>query len=123
MQPVADKCARTRAKVARQQAKLGLEEWVFCYRGKGYGYSLDDTLGTITTKDQWAYVRGGSMRFLQPSELRDAMGFPAIYALPATPKKLAVHMLGNSVAPPVGRAVIGAGAAAIRAARGLRLAA
>jgi hypothetical protein len=28
------------------------------------------------------------------------MGFPAIYALPATPKKLAVHMLGNSVARP-----------------------
>lgn len=69
------------------------------------GRSLGRPIGTITTRDRWSVIDGGQMRMLSKWECRAAMGFPADYQLP-TQHKLAVHMLGNSVAPPVARDVI-----------------
>jgi DNA (cytosine-5)-methyltransferase 1 len=40
-------------------------------------------------------------------EARAAMGFPSAYILPAQ-QRLAMHMLGNAVSPPVARDVINA---------------
>lgn len=61
--------------------------------------------GTITTRDRYAVVNGDYMRMLTAQECRAAMGFPAEYALPRS-HKLAVHMLGNAVCPPVARELV-----------------
>ena len=71
------------------------------------GRSLDRPIGTITTRDRWAIVDGDRMRMLSAHECRAAMGFPADYILPDQ-HRLAVHMLGNAVCPPVARDVINA---------------
>ncbi|MEB0133817.1 DNA cytosine methyltransferase [Actimicrobium sp. CCC2.4] len=47
------------------------------------------------------------MRMFSAQECRAAMGFPVDYKLPAQ-HKLAVHLLGNAVSPPVARDVINA---------------
>lgn len=112
--PVADKCAKTRAKIARFKAgrMRDTHEWLFCYRGPGTALTLDEPLGTITTVTQWCLVRGDRMRFLAPDELRRAMGFPEGYRLPRT-VKAAVRCVGNAVAVPVARAVIEAALAVL----------
>jgi DNA (cytosine-5)-methyltransferase 1 len=107
MTPIADKCAKTRTKYERQWEK-GMPkdgEWVFCYRGKGYGYTMDETICTITRVAQWCYVKGNKSRFLQPDELRRAMGFPDGYVMPKD-VKTAIGFLGNAVSVPVAQAVV-----------------
>ncbi len=124
--PIADKCRKTRDKYARQYAK-GMptdRDWVFCYRGKGYGYELDETICTITTVAQWCLVRGDKSRFLTPAELRKAMDFPADYKMPKR-VKTAIKFLGNAVNVKVAKAVIETAVgvidrAAVRAADGGR---
>lgn len=69
------------------------------------GRSLTRPLGTITTVDRWAVVRGDRMRMLQPSEYRKGMGFPDDYRLPPT-RAEAIHLLGNAVCPPMARDII-----------------
>lgn len=69
------------------------------------GRSLDRPLGTVTTRDRYALIRGDKMRMLQPAEYRAAMGFPADYMLPKT-RAEAIHLLGNAVCPPVATAII-----------------
>jgi DNA (cytosine-5)-methyltransferase 1 len=64
------------------------------------GRSLDRPIGTITTRERWAVVRGDQMRMLHRSEYRALMGFPKTYQLPDN-QKLAVHLLGNAVPPPM----------------------
>lgn len=76
------------------------------YYGNEFGgRSLGRPLGTVTTRDRYAIVDGDRMRMLSADEYRGAMGFPADYKLPAQ-HRLAVHMLGNAVCPPVARDVI-----------------
>lgn len=77
------------------------------YGNERGGRSLDRPIGTITTRDRWASVDGDRMRMLSAHECRAAMGFPADYILPDQ-HRLAVHMLGNAVCPPVARDVINA---------------
>ena len=48
---------------------------------------------------------GGRMRMVSPSEARAAMGFPEDYALPRS-HKLAHHLMGNAVCPPVATALL-----------------
>lgn len=105
--PIAKRKPRTVWKFARQWGKGMPEngEWIFCYRGKGYGYTLDEAICTITRVQQWCYVRGNKARFLQPEELARAMGFPAGYKLPKDVRS-ATAMIGNAVAVPCGRAVV-----------------
>ena len=98
---------RTLARVAAGRARHG-DRFVMPYYGSGSGLTgrcLSRPLGTITTMDRWALVNGDRMRMLSAQECRAAMGFPPEYKLPAQ-HRLAVHMLGNAVCPPVARDVI-----------------
>lgn len=98
----------TLARIARGRAKLG-DRFVVPYYGSGSGEtgrSLDRPLGTVTTLDRWALIDGDRMRMLQPwDELLQIMGFRQDYWLPAN-RRLALHLEGNAVCPPVGRAII-----------------
>lgn len=87
-------------RIANGRARHG-ERFLTAYYGneKG-GRSLHRPIGTITTRDRWAIVDGERMRMLSANECRRAMGFPDDYILPAQ-HRLAVHLLGNAVCPPV----------------------
>lgn len=80
-----------------------------------------DPLHTITTKDRFALVtvKGEiyaiadiGMRMLQPRELYRAQGFPDTYVIDrgadgrALSKVAQVRMCGNSVCPPIARALV-----------------
>lgn len=75
------------------------------YGNERGGRSVHRPIGTITTRDRWAVIKGNQMRMLSAQECRAAMGFPADYVLPKTHRE-AVHLLGNAVCPPVARDVI-----------------
>lgn len=93
---------KTLKRVQAGRAAFG-ERFVAPYYSSGSGLtgrSIHRPIGTITTKDRWAVVRGDSMRMLHVSEAKAAMGFPADYRLPAVQKD-ALFMLGNAVCPPV----------------------
>ena len=78
------------------------------YYGSGSGKTgrdINRPLGTITTRDRWAIVWGDRMRMLTKEEVRKAMGFPDGTKLPSQ-HKLAVHLLGNAVCPPVERDIL-----------------
>jgi DNA (cytosine-5)-methyltransferase 1 len=77
------------------------------YGSERGGRSIARPSGTITTRDRHAIVDGDRMRMFSAQECRAAMGFPVDYKLPAQ-HKLAVHLLGNAVSPPVARDVINA---------------
>lgn len=82
--------------------------FVMPYFGSGSGKtgrSLSRPLGTVTTRDRWALVKGGYMRMLMTEENRLAMGFRPDYVLPGN-HKLATFLLGNAVCPPVARHVL-----------------
>jgi len=82
------------------------ERFLLAYYGSERGgRPVTEPIGTITTRDRFAVVRGREMRMLTAQECRAAMGFPAEYALPRS-HKLAVHMLGNAVCPPVARELV-----------------
>lgn len=87
------------------------------------GHGLDNPLGTVTVQDRFGLVTvtiGGEqyvivdigMRMLTPRELFNAQGFPADYiidrdanGLPIT-KTAQVAKCGNSVSPPMARALV-----------------
>lgn len=90
----------TLARIANGRKQHG-ERFLSAYYGneKG-GRSIHRPIGTITTRDRWAVVDGDRMRMLSAQECRRAMGFPECYILPQQ-HRLAVHLLGNAVCPPV----------------------
>jgi DNA (cytosine-5)-methyltransferase 1 len=103
----AGRSPKTLARVAAGRARHGAR-FVMPYYGNGSGLTgrcLSRPLGTITTVDRWALVDGDRMRMLTAQECRAAMGFPAEYQLPEQ-HRLAIHMLGNAVCPPVARDII-----------------
>lgn len=105
----------TMSRVFQGRRDLQAGRFLFPYYSSGSGLtgrSLSRPIGTITTVDRWAVVRGDHMRMLSAQECRAAMGFPADYALPRVHRD-AVHLLGNAVCPPVARDVINALRAAI----------
>lgn len=92
------------------------------YYGRGIGQECDEPLHTMPTRDrfglvtvtiegeQYAIVDIG-MRMLQPHELAMAQGFPADYQFAevdgrAVPKYQQVRLIGNSVCPPMARAIV-----------------
>jgi len=98
----------TIARIERGRKELKAERFVIPFYGSGSGLtgrSIKRPLGTVTTRDRWAIVDGDRMRMLSATEYRAAMGFPDRYVLP-TEHRLAVHMLGNAVCPPVARDII-----------------
>lgn len=99
--------ARTLARVAAGRARFG-RRFLAPYYGSGSGETgrcLDRPIGTITTRDRWSVIDGDQMRMLTAGECRAAMAFPDGYVLPED-RRLAIHMLGNAVPPPMTAAVI-----------------
>ena len=90
------------------------------YYGSGSGKSgrdIREPTPTVTSKDRLQLVTvtidGESyvladigMRMLQPRELFRAQGFPATYKIEGFTKTAQVRMCGNSVCPPVARAIV-----------------
>ncbi|MEG1246502.1 DNA cytosine methyltransferase [Gordonibacter sp.] len=93
------------------------------YYGSGTGQRADEPVGTVTTKDRFGLVTvkidGASyalsdilLRMLKPKELLVAQGFPNQYVIDQYDdgKPVAatqqVKMIGNSVSPPVARALV-----------------
>lgn len=70
------------------------------------GVPLDQPIRTITTKDQWALVRGDEYRPLTPRELARGMGFADTFDLPDVSRVDQVRGLGNAVPPSLGAAVL-----------------
>lgn len=105
---------KTLARIASGRRSHG-PRFLAPYYGSGSGTtgrSLARPIGTITTRDRWAVIDGDRMRMLTKEENRAGMGIPTDYILPRS-HKLAVHMLGNCVAPLQGRDYILALKAAI----------
>lgn len=105
--PIADKVQATRERAAAGRARFG-DEFLMPFYGSGSGKTgrcLSRPIGTVTTIDRWALVRGSELRVLQPSENRAAMGFPVGFHLPRV-KRAATHVLGNAVPPPLAKAYL-----------------
>ncbi len=94
------RAAATLARISRGRRNLGPRFLIAYYGNEHGGRSLERPIGTLTTRDRWAIVDGNRMRMLLPDEVRAGMGFPEGYQLPAN-RRLAVHLLGNAVCPPV----------------------
>lgn len=86
------------------------------YFGTAIGQPVDAPLGTATGKDRYGVILVDvagepyvivdiGMRMLTPRELARAQGFPDDYELTGT-KTSQVHKIGNSVSPPVARALV-----------------
>ena len=104
---VADKCLKTRQRVENGRRAFG-DTFLAPFYGGGSGLtgrSLDRPVGTITTVDRWALIRGDEIRVLQPSENRAGMGFRRSFILPKV-KREATHGLGNAVPPPLATAYL-----------------
>lgn len=97
----------TLARISRGRRDHGGRFLIAFYGNETGGRSLQRPVGTLTTRDRWAIVDSDRMRMLAPDEVRAGMGFPAGYQLPAN-RRLAVHLLGNAVCPPVARDIIAA---------------
>lgn len=93
------------------------------YYGSDQDTRLDDPMHTVTTKPRFALVTVAGrhytiadigMRMLQPRELYRAQGFPDGYVIDrgadgrALSKAAQVRMCGNSVCPPLARAIVAA---------------
>lgn len=103
--PVATKVPSTRRKVAIGRRKFGREFLVAYYGNEDSSpRSLNNPIGTITTRDRHAIVLGNRMRMISIEEARRAMSFRADYQLPAN-HRAALHLLGNAV-PPLGAEII-----------------
>lgn len=82
------------------------DQFVFSYYGNTRsGRAMSLPIGTITTRDRWAIVRGNEMRMLTADENLLAMSFPADVKRPANHRQT-VHMAGNAVPPLAGQRVI-----------------
>ena len=103
-----DRPGRSAATLRRIEAgrrRHGDRFLVAYYGSERGGRSLDQPIGTITTRDRHAVVDGDRMRMLTVDECRAAMGFPAGYILPAD-RKTAIHLLGNACVPAAAEWVI-----------------
>jgi DNA (cytosine-5)-methyltransferase 1 len=96
---------RGRARKTIDRVRRGREQFgdvfVMPYYSNGSGLtgrSINRPIGTVTTIDRWAIVRGDEMRMLSIDEYRAAMSFDPATKLP-TSKRPALHMLGNATCP------------------------
>ncbi|WP_109514715.1 DNA cytosine methyltransferase [Pseudomonas ovata] len=84
------------------------DRFIMPYYGKGSGLTgrcTERPIGTITTLDRWALVRGDEMRMLSASEALAAQTFPFDTLRPDN-HRLTMHMAGNAVPPLAGQRVI-----------------
>lgn len=97
----------TLARIASGRAALG-ESFLTSYYGNTTGgRCMTRPIGTITTRDRWAVVKGDEMRMLSAAEVLAAMSFPETTLRPDN-HRLTVHMAGNAVPPVAAREVISA---------------
>lgn len=102
----------TLEKIKQGRKDFGDNFLIAYYGNSKGGRSLDRPIGTITTRDRWAIIRGDKMRMLSVSECRDFMSFPDYTILPKKHSD-AVHMLGNAVCPEAHRRLMQALARAV----------
>lgn len=101
--------------------------FLISYYGTGVGQRASDPLRTVTTRDRFGLVvvegveyaiSDIGMRMLAPHELYAAQGFPDDYIIDALSdgrpinKTAQIRLVGNSVCPPVARALVAAQVAA-----------
>jgi DNA (cytosine-5)-methyltransferase 1 len=104
----------TLARARRAIKRLGAgQPFLIVYYGSdgaGGWQRIDRPLRTITTVDRFGYVRptaaGYELRMLQVPELSRAMGFPGEHQLIRGTRRDKIKLIGNSVCPPVMKAVI-----------------
>lgn len=97
----------TLERVANGRSRFG-DFFVMPYYKSGSGKTgrcIQRPLGTVTTKDRWAIVKGDEMRMVSVEEYRRAMSFPDDTLLPKR-KDHAVHALGNATCPLQVKAVL-----------------
>lgn len=93
----------TLARIAQGRADGLGDQFVIPYYGSGSGLTgrtLTRPIGTITTRDRWALIDGDRMRMMSTPEAKACQGFRPDYILPDD-GKLAMHMIGNAVPPPM----------------------
>lgn len=91
-------CVRSRARIVAAQRAHGPDVLIPFYGSATGGRSLDRPIGTLTTVDRYALVRGARGRMLSVAELLRLSSFPASYALTGT-RRDAVRLIGNAVPP------------------------
>ena len=91
-------CENTRRRVIRGQVDYGADCLVPYYGAAEGGRSLDRPIGTLTTVDRYALVRGDLARMLTVPEMLRLSSFPAGYQLAGT-KRDGVKLIGNCVPP------------------------
>jgi DNA (cytosine-5)-methyltransferase 1 len=103
-----------------------LRAFLVRYNGQSAAEPLDRPLGTLTTRDRYGLVTVAGedyvpadigMRMLVPRELYRAQGFPDTYVIDTAggarlTKTAQVRLVGNSVCPPLARALVAANFAA-----------
>lgn len=102
---VATLCENTRRRIAAGRAEHGDDFLVAYYTSAAGGRSLDRPIGTLTTVDRYALVRGDRMRMLTSMEYQLLSSFPASYIAKGTHRDQ-VRGWGNSVPPLLARHVI-----------------
>ncbi len=98
--PVAGHAPRTLARIVEAQRVHGPDVLVPYYGSAMGGRSLARPIGTITTVDRYALVRGDRMRMIAVDEMTEACGFPGDYVLTGT-RRERVMQLGNAAPPPL----------------------
>jgi len=89
---------------AGHQSLLTWEHMLVPYYGKGTARSVNDPIGTLTTRDKYALVRGEVdiddvlFRMLEPHEIGRAMSFADEYVVLGN-KREKVRQYGNAVTP------------------------
>jgi len=102
---VATWCERTRSRIANARAEHGDDFLVPYYGSETGGRSLDRPIGTLTTVDRYALVRGDRGRMLTVAEALRLSSFPAGYRL-AGNRRDGMKQVGNCVPPWLARHVI-----------------
>lgn len=104
-------CEKTRARIAVAREEHGDEFLLPYYGSERGGRSLDRPIGTLTTVDRYALVRGDRGRMLTVAEMLRLSSFPPDYRLAGT-RRDGVKLLGNCVPPRLAhyvvRSVVGA---------------
>ena len=103
--PWAGWCERTRARIVDGQREHGTDVLIPYYGSETGGRSLDRPIGTLTTVDRYALVRGDVGRMLTVAEMLRLSSFPADYVLTGT-RRDGVKQVGNAVPPMLAAHVI-----------------
>lgn len=91
-------CERTQSRLVNARAEFGSDFLVPYYGSETGGRSLERPIGTLTTVDRYALVRGDRGRMLTVAEMLRLSSFPDGYRL-AGNRRDGVKLVGNCVPP------------------------